>query len=64
MAKVQKWIEVRIPVDVEGGGEGLFYVTSSLLKGLLVAERSEEAALDRAREAIEHLGTAKYGGPR
>ena len=57
MAKRQVWIEVRVPVDIEAGKEGLIYGTSPFIKGLLVAEQTEEKTIEQARIALGHMAT-------
>lgn len=60
---VRQWTEVtiRIPIDVEQGDAGLFYITSPLLKGLLVAERTEKEALASLPSRIEDMAVAASG---
>lgn len=55
------WLMVRIPVYIENNGVGLFYATSPLIKGLLVAERTEEEAVQAVHNAVDELGTVADG---
>ena len=48
-----------VPVDVEEGDAGLWYVTSPLVRGLLVADKTEEAALARVPAALRELAGAR-----
>lgn len=65
MATIQKWHEVtvRIPIDVEYGDAGLVYLTSPLLKGLFIANQSEEEAFAILPKVIENMGTASAAKP-
>ena len=58
--KKRKWLSVtvRIPVDVEDGDHGLCYITSPFIKGLMVAEPTENLADNKVRDAIEDLACA------
>jgi hypothetical protein len=47
-----------IRVNIEHDPAGLFYATSPDLKGLLVAENSEQAVIEAVPEAISGLYTA------
>ncbi len=57
---VRTWAEVtvRIPIDIEVGDGGLTYVTSPFIRGLLVAEKTEQDALDKLPNSIEDLASA------
>lgn len=50
--------EVRLPIKVEQGEAGLWYVTSPLIKGLLVAAHSEVAALRKVQSALTDMARA------
>ena len=51
-------IEAMIPVDIKLGTSGLYFVTSPLIKGLLVSDRTRADVLQRAREALQDLALA------
>lgn len=55
-------VRVRIPVNVQIGTAGLTYVTSPFIRGLLVSDRTEAAALESVALAIEDLGRASTEG--
>lgn len=46
------------PLDIEQGKSGLFYVTSPLVRGLLVSGRSENEALDAVPQTLLDLAAA------
>ena len=54
------WAEVtiRIPVVIELGDAGLTYITSPFIRGLLVAEKTEQEAMEKLAGAIEDLASA------
>ena len=58
--KRRKWaqVTVRIPIDIESGDAGLWYITSPFIKGLLIAEHTEELAEGKLKEAIEDMACA------
>lgn len=58
MTKRYKWVEVRIPVLIEDGDQGLCYGTSPLINGLLVAEHSEQDVLTMVPAAVDDLACA------
>lgn len=51
------WLHMELPIEIEEK-DGLFFITSPLLNGLLVAERSEALALEEATRAIHRLAEA------
>lgn len=53
-----KMLDVSIPITIKTRDSGLVFVTSPLIKGLLVSERTEEEALESARRAVLDLGQA------
>jgi hypothetical protein len=53
-----KLLTVTIPVKVETAESGLIYVTSPIIRGLLVSERTEEKALASAITAVDDLARA------
>lgn len=53
-----KSLQVEIPVTIEKSKSGLYFVTSPLIKGLLVSERTEAEALAAAVEGVRQLGLA------
>lgn len=55
--KIQKWVELkaRIPVEIEQGERGLVYVTSRMLRGLMIAAPTEKQALELINSAVEDL---------
>ena len=53
-----KTIRVEIPVTVKQRESGLYFVTSPLIKSLLVSDRDEVAALVKAVDAVRQLGLA------
>lgn len=48
-------IDIIFPIDIEQGKAGLFYVTSPLVRGLLVTGRTENEALDKVQQALADL---------
>lgn len=48
-----------IPVDIEEGASGLWFGTSPHLRGLLVAEHSEQAVREAIPAAISELLSAR-----
>ena len=51
-------IDIIFPIDVEQGEAGLFYITSPLVRGLLVTGRTENEALDKVQQALTDLAKA------
>lgn len=51
-------VMVNLPVDVEQGKSGLFFVTSPLIKGLLIAERDKDVAVGKTQDAVQALAKA------
>lgn len=53
----QAWMHIELPIDIEEK-DGLFFITSPLIKGLLVAELTEALAIERATGAVHSLAGA------
>lgn len=51
-------INIDLPIDVEQGDAGLFYVTSPNIRGLLVTGQTENEALDKVQWTLTHLAEA------
>jgi hypothetical protein len=51
-------IVLNLPLHVEKGETGIIFVTSPLIRGLLIAEASEEIALRKVHEAVAELARA------
>ena len=57
MTKRQAWLHMEMPIEIEESG-GLVFITSPLVLGLLVAERTEALALEAATRAVHRLAEA------
>ena len=55
---ILKTMTVTIPLNIEQGYAGLFYVTCPLIKGLMVALPSQEEAIAAIPHAINALASA------
>src|ERR1022692_1151512 len=59
MADVE-WYQLtaRIPLKIEKGNTGIWFITSPLIKGLLVSGQSRKEAMSRIVECVEDLASA------
>jgi hypothetical protein len=57
--KIRKTLSIEFPIDIEQGEAGLVYVTSPLVRGLLIARETEAEALAEAPQALADLTKAK-----
>jgi hypothetical protein len=49
---------IMLPLNIEKGKHGLFYITSPVIRGLLVATPTLDGALAEVQRAIDDLASA------
>jgi hypothetical protein len=51
-------VALHVPVEIEQGDGGLFYLTSKLVPGLLIAEPTKTAAKGAVQKALREMAQA------
>lgn len=56
--KTKSKVTVTVPIEIERGEHGLVYVTSPLIRGLLIGHDSEQSALDAIQDTLDRMSHA------